>query len=44
MNNHGNYIISLNQFCQWLGERAEEIGVEIYPNLMGQSVESPRTT
>ncbi|KAJ9621222.1 hypothetical protein H2203_007274 [Taxawa tesnikishii (nom. ined.)] len=31
MNNHGNYIISLNQFCKWLGERAEEVGVEIYP-------------
>ncbi|KAF2843325.1 electron transfer flavo protein-ubiquinone oxidoreductase mitochondrial precursor [Patellaria atrata CBS 101060] len=31
MNNHGNYILSLNQFTKWLGERAEEIGVEIYP-------------
>jgi len=31
MNNHGNYIISLNQFCKWLAERAEEIGVEVYP-------------
>ena len=24
MNNHGNYIISLSQFCKWLGDRAEE--------------------
>jgi electron-transferring-flavoprotein dehydrogenase len=31
MNNHGNYIISLSQLCKWLGERAEEMGVEIYP-------------
>lgn len=31
MNNHGNYIISLNQLVKWLGERAEEVGVEIYP-------------
>ncbi|KAF2111738.1 electron transfer flavo protein-ubiquinone oxidoreductase-like protein [Lophiotrema nucula] len=31
MNNHGNYILSLNQLVKWLGERAEEVGVEIYP-------------
>ncbi|OJJ51470.1 hypothetical protein ASPZODRAFT_127544 [Penicilliopsis zonata CBS 506.65] len=31
MHNHGNYIISLNQLTKWLGERAEEIGVEVYP-------------
>ncbi|KAE8341075.1 hypothetical protein BDV24DRAFT_132879 [Aspergillus arachidicola] len=31
MNNHGNYIISLNELTKWLGERAEELGVEIYP-------------
>ncbi|RJE22064.1 electron transfer flavoprotein-ubiquinone oxidoreductase [Aspergillus sclerotialis] len=31
MNNHGNYIISLNDLTKWLGERAEELGVEIYP-------------
>ncbi|KAI9673121.1 MAG: hypothetical protein M1817_002983 [Caeruleum heppii] len=31
MNNHGNYIVSLNQFTRWLGDRAEEIGVEVYP-------------
>jgi len=35
MNNHGNYIISLSQFTKWLGERAEEIGVEIYPGFAG---------
>jgi electron-transferring-flavoprotein dehydrogenase len=31
MNNHGNYIVSLNELTKWLGERAEELGVEIYP-------------
>ncbi|MGB1010157.1 MAG: electron transfer flavoprotein-ubiquinone oxidoreductase [Thiolinea sp.] len=31
MHNHGNYIISLGNFCRWLGEQAEELGVEIYP-------------
>jgi electron-transferring-flavoprotein dehydrogenase len=30
MNNHGNYIISLGNLCRWLGEQAEELGVEIY--------------
>ena len=31
MNNHGNYIISLGNFCRWLGKQAEALGVEIYP-------------
>ena len=31
MNNHGNYIISLGNFCRWLGDQAEALGVEIYP-------------
>ncbi|KAL8862055.1 MAG: hypothetical protein Q9178_001510 [Gyalolechia marmorata] len=38
MNNHGNYIISLNQFSKWLGERAEEIGVEVYPGFAASEV------
>jgi len=38
MNNHGNYIISLNQFTAWLGERAEEIGVEIFPGFAASEV------
>ena len=32
MNNHGNYIISLGNFCRWLAEQAEALGVEIYPD------------
>ncbi|KAB2577170.1 putative electron transfer flavoprotein-ubiquinone oxidoreductase protein [Lasiodiplodia theobromae] len=38
MNNHGNYIISLNQLVKWLGERAEEVGVEIYPGFSASEV------
>ncbi|OQO07827.1 hypothetical protein B0A48_06618 [Cryoendolithus antarcticus] len=38
MHNKGNYIISLNQFTKWLGERAEEIGVEIYPGFAASEV------
>ena len=38
MNNHGNYVISLNQFVKWLGERAEEVGVEIYPGFAASEV------
>ncbi len=29
--NHGNYVISLANVCRWLGTKAEELGVEIYP-------------
>ncbi|KAI9168461.1 hypothetical protein H9P43_007833 [Blastocladiella emersonii ATCC 22665] len=35
MHNEGNYVISLNQFAKWLGEQAEELGVEIYPGFAG---------
>lgn len=38
MNNHGNFILSLNQLTKWMGERAEEIGVEIYPGFAASEV------
>ncbi len=38
MNNHGNYIISLGNFCRWLGEQAESLGVEIYPGFAAAEV------
>lgn len=38
MHNKGNYIVSLNQFTKWLGERAEEAGVEVYPGFAGAEV------
>ena len=31
MNNHGAYIASLGNVCRWLAEKAEALGVEIYP-------------
>src|SRR5690606_21175142 len=31
MHNKGNYIISLGNFCRWLGQQAESLGVELYP-------------
>ncbi len=31
MNNHGNYIISLSDFCKWLATQAEALGVQIFP-------------
>ncbi|MEK6747541.1 MAG: electron transfer flavoprotein-ubiquinone oxidoreductase [Pseudomonadota bacterium] len=30
MNNHGNYIISLGNFCKWLAVQAENLGVQIF--------------
>jgi len=38
IDNHGNYIISLGELCEWLGEQAEEMGVEILPGIAGDSV------
>jgi electron-transferring-flavoprotein dehydrogenase len=36
--NHGNYIISLGNVCRWLGTKAEELGVEIYPGFAGAEI------
>jgi electron-transferring-flavoprotein dehydrogenase len=38
LNNHGNYIISLGNFCRWLAKQAEELGVEIYPGFAAAEV------
>lgn len=38
MHNEGNYIISLGNFCRWLGQQAEEHGVEIYPGFAAAEV------
>jgi electron-transferring-flavoprotein dehydrogenase len=38
MSNHGMYISSLGKICRWLGERAEELGVEIYPGFAAAEV------
>jgi electron-transferring-flavoprotein dehydrogenase len=31
MNNHGNYVVSLGNVCRWLAQKAEALGVDIYP-------------
>jgi electron-transferring-flavoprotein dehydrogenase len=31
MSNHGNYVGSLANVARWLGDKAQELGVEIYP-------------
>ena len=38
MHNKGNYIISLGNFCRWLGEQAEAAGVDIYPGFAASKV------
>uniref|UniRef100_A0AAQ5XW63 Electron transfer flavoprotein-ubiquinone oxidoreductase n=1 Tax=Amphiprion ocellaris TaxID=80972 RepID=A0AAQ5XW63_AMPOC len=38
MQNHGNYIVRLGNFVRWLGEQAEELGVELYPGYAAAEV------
>ncbi|KAJ1513538.1 hypothetical protein HMI54_014879 [Coelomomyces lativittatus] len=38
LKNKGNYVISLSLFVKWLGEQAENLGVEIYPGISGASL------
>jgi flavin-dependent dehydrogenase len=38
MYNHGNYIVRLGKLTAWLGEQAEEAGVEMYPGTAASEV------
>jgi electron-transferring-flavoprotein dehydrogenase len=38
MNNHGNYIVSLGEVCRWLAQKAELLGIEIYPGFAASEV------
>ncbi|KRZ44834.1 Electron transfer flavoprotein-ubiquinone oxidoreductase, mitochondrial, partial [Trichinella pseudospiralis] len=38
LRNKGNYIVRLGHLVRWLGERAEELGVEIYPGYAAAEV------
>ena len=38
MHNKGNYIISLGRLCQWLGEQAEQMGVNVFPGFAAAEV------
>ena len=36
--NHKNYIISLANLCRWLAEKAEKLGVEIFPGFPASEI------
>ncbi len=38
LHNSGCHIISLSKFCTWLGEMAEELGVNVFPGFAGTEV------
>ena len=38
MHNKGNYIISLGRLCQWLAEKAEDLGVNLFPGFAASEV------
>ena len=38
LNNEGNYIISLSKLVRWLAQKAEELGVEVYPGFSADEV------
>ncbi|WED44639.1 electron transfer flavoprotein-ubiquinone oxidoreductase [Legionella cardiaca] len=38
MKNHGNYIISLGELCQFLATQAENLGCEIYPGFAATEI------
>ena len=38
MQNHGNFIISLGNLCRWLGEKATELGAEIFPGFAAAEI------
>jgi electron-transferring-flavoprotein dehydrogenase len=38
MSNHGNFIVSLGDVCRYLGQKAEALGVEIYPGFAAAEV------
>ncbi|MFK7997638.1 MAG: electron transfer flavoprotein-ubiquinone oxidoreductase [Granulosicoccus sp.] len=38
MHNHGNYVASLGNLTRWLGEQAENLGVEIFPGFAAAEI------
>lgn len=38
MYNHGNYVVRLGHVVKWLGEKAEQLGVEIYNGYAAQEI------
>lgn len=51
MKNHGNYVVSICELVRWMGEKAEELGVQVFPSfpidsllVEGKRVVGVRTT
>jgi len=38
LRNHGNFIVSLYRVVRWMKDRAEELGVDVYPGFAGAGV------
>ena len=38
LNNHGNWIVSLSEVTRWMGRRAEELGISLFPGFAGRHV------
>jgi electron-transferring-flavoprotein dehydrogenase len=38
LHNHSNYIVSLGAVCKWLGEKATELGVEVFPGFAAADI------
>jgi electron-transferring-flavoprotein dehydrogenase len=38
LSNHGNFVVSLGNVCRWLAQKAEALGVEIYPGFAAAEV------
>ena len=38
LRNHGKYIVSLSRVCEWLGEKCEEAGINIFPEFPGAAM------
>ncbi|MEO1775874.1 MAG: electron transfer flavoprotein-ubiquinone oxidoreductase [Pseudomonadota bacterium] len=38
MSNHGTYIVSMGNVCRWMAEKAEELGVEVFPGMAASAL------
>jgi electron-transferring-flavoprotein dehydrogenase len=38
LRDHGNYVISLNKFVKWLGQKVEEAGITVFTGFAGSEV------
>jgi electron-transferring-flavoprotein dehydrogenase len=38
MQDHGNYVISINRFTKWLGAKVEETGITMFPGFAGSEL------